>query len=159
MSIRIVASIAFILLLATLLTITPILEPKWKPAWMGMVIIFWSIHYPEKISLGTAFICGIWVDGLIGTLVGSHALSYIVIAYVTVLTHQRLKMFTWLQLVIFVFVIIGLGQIVLNWTLAYRGGATAGLDYLLPAISSAIVWPLWQYVLTKCHAEQELLNS
>lgn len=143
-------------LIAVFLTVSSLLSPIYRPSLLGMSVIFWCLYYPQHMSLGTAFFCGILADGLTGALFGTHALGFCIIAYLTTLMNRRLLMFTWVQRILFVFVLIGISQAIINWGYAIRGDAMTGLSYLLPAFSSALVWPLWNVMMKWLHPPREL---
>ena len=53
-----------------------------RPDWVVMVLIYWIIALPHRVGIVTAWGTGLIVDVLLGSLLGQHALAYIVIAYV-----------------------------------------------------------------------------
>jgi len=67
--------VAFVL---TLLPLPPLLDLM-RPYWVALVIIYWCLETQDRISLGLAFIVGIVLDLLGGSLLGLHALSLVVI--------------------------------------------------------------------------------
>ncbi|MEQ3695799.1 MAG: rod shape-determining protein MreD [Pseudomonadales bacterium] len=143
-------------LVAVLLTVSEIVEPIHRPSLLGLSVVFWCLYFPDKVSLGTAFICGLIADSLTGALFGSHALGFCVIAYLTILMHRRLLMFTWVQRILFVFVLMGISQAIINWGFAIRGDAMPGLSYLLPALTSALVWPIWKAFMRWIHPKRAM---
>ena len=71
-------------LLAMLLSIVPL--PVWfmeiSPQWVWAVIIFWLTYTPQKIGPGIAWCIGLYMDLLLGTVLGEHALLFVLVAYV-----------------------------------------------------------------------------
>ncbi|NVK11107.1 MAG: rod shape-determining protein MreD [Gammaproteobacteria bacterium] len=149
-------SVPVSVLLVLVLTVFPLGEIIFQPSWGAMLVVFWCLYFAASLSLGSAFLLGILLDGFSGTLLGSHALSFCIVAYLTTLMNNRLVMFTWLQRALFVFVLIGISQIVLNWTLTLRGEAMSGFSYLYSAASSAVVWPLWSVVMKFMYPGREI---
>jgi len=49
----------------------------------------------------------------------------------------------------FVFVIVGLHQLVDNWVHSLQGNAADSLVFLLPAFTSALIWPLVWLILER----------
>ena len=86
-------------LAAFILTLLPM--PDWtvwlRPAWILMVLTYWIMMAPNHVNLGTAFIMGIFLDVLNGTLLGEHALAMTISAYVVARMHSRMRMFSLLQ--------------------------------------------------------------
>jgi len=151
-----VVAVPLSVLIVLTLTVFSIGEVQYQPSWGVMLIIFWCLYFASSLSLGAAFLLGILIDGFTGMLIGSHALSFCIVAYLTVLMNNRLVMFTWLQRALFVFVLVGIQQIVLNWTLALRGEAMQGFSYLYSAAASSLVWPLWSVLLAFIHPGKEI---
>ena len=64
------------LLIALILAMLPM--PDWtiwlRPVWVLMVLIYWAMMIPYQVSVGTAWLTGLVVDLLNGTLLGEHAL-------------------------------------------------------------------------------------
>src|SRR5947207_1442246 len=98
------------ILIALMLTMLPI--PEWaiwlRPAWVLLVLIFWSYVMPYRVNLGTAWFVGICLDVLNGTLLGEHALALTIVIYLVVQMHSRFRMYSLLQqsLMVFLFVFI-----------------------------------------------------
>ncbi|RMA79455.1 rod shape-determining protein MreD [Umboniibacter marinipuniceus] len=143
-------------LVAVLFTVASVVDPIYRPSLLGLSVVFWCIYFPDKVSLGTAFICGIIADALTGALFGSHVLGFCVVAYLTTLMNRRLLMFTWVQRILFVFVLMGISQAIINWGFAIRGEAMPGLSYLLPATTSALVWPIWKVFMKWLHPKRAM---
>lgn len=86
-------------LAAFILTLLPM--PDWtvwlRPAWILMVLIYWIMMMPHRINLGTAWILGVFLDVLNGTILGEHALALTLAAYVVARMHSRMRMFSLFQ--------------------------------------------------------------
>src|SRR5699024_2194465 len=67
----------------------------WEPApeLLLLVIAFWCLHEPRKVNLLTAFIFGLLMDVHDAALLGTQALSYILVAYGVLLLSRRLLYF------------------------------------------------------------------
>jgi rod shape-determining protein MreD len=88
------------------------------------------------------------MDVLMGSLLGQHAIAYILMAYVTYSLYQRLRMFAIWQQSLVVFAIVGLNQLINFWIENIAGVADWTLWYLLPSLMSALVWP-WVFLLLR----------
>ena len=83
------------LLLAFFLNLLPTSFWPWFPDWVVLVIVFWSIRSPQVVSTGSAFILGILMDVVDGSVMGQHALAYVLMSYAgRVMAHRIL----WLPL-------------------------------------------------------------
>src|SRR5579885_2555535 len=87
------------LFIALVLALLPM--PEWtiwlRPAWVLMVLIYWSITVPGRVGVGTAWVMGIIMDVLNDTLLGEHALAYTMVIYFVSRMHIRLRMYPLLQ--------------------------------------------------------------
>jgi len=148
-------------MVALLLSIFPMpADMAWaRPEWVAMVLIYWTIALPERIGLWTAFIAGLLIDGISGTLVGQNAFALSLISWVVLLTYQRLRMFAAWQQAFFVFVLIGMHQLVIHWLQSLQGIAAPSLKFLLPAATSALIWPWLMIFLRGLRRRAGLLRT
>ncbi len=136
---------------AFLLAIVPF--PEWalnyRPQWVAMVLIYWAMALPYRVGIGFAWVTGLVVDILDGSLLGLNALALAVIAYITLSLHQRLRMFSSLQQSGVVLAMTGLYLMMTHWMkIAANQAVTSDLLFLLGALSSAFLWP-WLFVLLR----------
>ena len=83
------------IILAVLLSLLPlpaVLLP-FKPYWVAMVVIYWSLETHDIIGLGLAFLIGLLLDTLSGSLMGLHALSLVVMVFLVQRFRSRLRFF------------------------------------------------------------------
>jgi rod shape-determining protein MreD len=130
--------------IAYLLAIVPF--PDWamnyRPEWVPMVLIYWAMALPYRVGIGWAWGVGILLDILEGSVLGINAISLVVLAYVTLSLHQRLRMFSTLQQSGLVLALVGLNLMICHWLQIVTGQtSTANLMYLMAALTSAIIWP------------------
>jgi len=138
-------------MVAFLLSVVPF--PEWaldyRPQWVAMVLIYWAIALPYRVGIGFAWVTGLLVDILDGSLLGLNALALAVIAYITLSLHQRLRMFSSLQQSGVVLAMTGLYLMMTHWMkIAANQAVTSDLFFLLGALSSAFLWP-WLFVLLR----------
>jgi len=132
------------LFIAYLLAIVPF--PDWamnyRPEWVPMVLIYWAMALPYRVGIGWAWAVGLVLDILEGSILGINAISLVIIAYVTISLHQRMRMFSTLQQSGLVLALVGLNLMVCHWLLIVTGQSVpANLMYLMAALTSAIIWP------------------
>ena len=119
-----------------------------RPDWVAMVLVYWIIALPHRVGILTAWLAGIAMDVLLGSLIGQHALSYVLIAYVALSLYQRLRMFSVWQQATVLFVLLGINQLVGFWIESVAGLADWRFWYLLPALSGAFLWP-WVFLMLR----------
>jgi len=130
--------------IAYLLAIVPF--PEWamnyRPEWVPMVLIYWTIALPYRIGIGSAWAAGLVLDVLEGSTLGVNALALVVVAYVAHSLHLRLRMFSTLQQSGLVLALVGLNLMLCNWLQIVTGqSVSSNLMFLMAALTSAVIWP------------------
>lgn len=137
-------------LLAMMLMILPI--PSWanwlRPEWVTMALICWVLIIPERISVGWAFVIGLLLDALTGTVLGEHALALVIIAYFITKFQLRISLFGLLQQFITVFIAIIIYQLCLFCVQGLTGSGLMAWQYWLSSLTSALLWP-WMFILLR----------
>ena len=115
--------IFFTIIIALILTLLPM--PGWtawlRPAWVLLALIYWSMDKPYRVNVGTAWIVGIILDVLNGTLLGEHALALTIVIYTVVRMHSRLQMFPLLQQGLSIFLLVLFYQFILYCVQGFIG--------------------------------------
>jgi len=117
-----------------------------RPEWVLMVLIYWVLVLPHRVGMGTAFLVGIALDLIKGSVLGLNALSLVIIAYVTYLLHQRMLMYPLWQQGCLVLVLVGINQLIFHWMQMVVGMTGDNLWFLLPSLVSAALWP-WIFIV------------
>jgi len=130
--------------IAYLLAIVPL--PEWamsyRPEWVPMVLIYWAMALPYRVGIGSAWAVGLVLDVLEGSTLGLNALALVVVAYVALSLHQRMRMFSVLQQSGLVLALVGLNLMVCNWLQIVTGqSVSSNLMFLTAALTSAVTWP------------------
>jgi rod shape-determining protein MreD len=81
------------LLLALLANLAPLGRQAALPDLLALVLVFWNVHQPRRVGIGTAFVLGLAMDVHDGALLGQHALAYTLLAYAAIAIHRRLLWF------------------------------------------------------------------
>ena len=132
------------LLIGIILTVMPLPHDiNWlRPQWIFLILLFWVMRSPEYCGIGVAWIVGLLMDCLMGTPLGQHALAYAFLIYIVLKFHAPFSNLPrWQQMGLILFFSIAnllLQKIILSLT----GTAISGVHYWLPAILSALFWPM-----------------
>ncbi len=128
---------------AFLLAIFPLpAQLMWtRPDWVALVLIYWVIALPQRFGIVLSFLVGLLLDILEGTMLGQHALSLSVVAYLGLVLYQRLRLFDMWQQAAVVFVMVGINQLVGLWLQNIAGLGVRGAMFLMPVVMSALLWP------------------
>jgi rod shape-determining protein MreD len=135
-------AVAFVL---TLLYLPPVLD-TFRPYWIALVLIYWCLEAQDRVGLGKAFIIGLVLDLLGGSLLGLHALSLVILVYLVTRFRARLKFFPPWQQALSVFALLMNDRIILLWIISLRGDPLPSLGFWLPPIVGTLLWP-WLFLL------------
>ena len=133
---------------AVLLSLVPlpgVLTP-FKPYWVALVVIYWSLETQDTISLGMAFAIGIVVDILSASLMGLHALSLVIMVFLVQHFRSRLRFFPPWQQALSVLGLLVNDRIILIWITALLGEQLPTWKYWLPPLVGMAFWP-WIFLL------------
>lgn len=141
--------IALTFLIAMMLTILPL--PPWvvwfRPSWMLMILLFWLMVLPHRLGIIIAFIAGLLLDLLTGTILGQHALVLTMIAYVIVRFHQPVRNLPlWQQMLLVMFLTL-IYLAMQYWIMALSGVSLNAGKYWLPVVTTTLFWPWIQLLL------------
>lgn len=119
--------------------------PDWaepaRPCWVALVLLYWVIAVPHRVGVISAWMAGLFLDVVLGDVLGQNAFSLALVAYVTYVLHLRIRVFPVWQQCLSIIVLVGIYQLsalliqrsvhITPWTMSYWMGA----------ITSGIVWP------------------
>lgn len=138
------------LLVALILMILPL--PDWaqmyRPNWMALVLIYWSMALPRRVGLWFAFFSGILLDTSLGTLLGQHSLALVVVVYFNMNFYQRIRVLALAQQAIYVFALLLINQVVVAWVEGIMGRSTPLPAYFGAALVGMLIWP-WVFVILR----------
>lgn len=130
-------------LTAVILSMLPL--PSWarlcNPEWVILVLLYWVIALPYRVSVGTAWVLGLIIDTIQNTLLGEHALGMVLIAYLAIRLHRQLRMFPVWQQSFCVFLLIFTYEWILVWIQGMIGIPPNTWFFWLSSITSALLWP------------------
>jgi rod shape-determining protein MreD len=134
------------------LVLTSIPLPGWiepfHPNWLCLVLIYWCLALPQRVGLGTAWLLGLVLDAARGTLLGQHALALVVMAFLTLKNHRRLRLFPLWQQSLSVLGLLLINQLLVFWVDGIRGYPPRDLWYLAPAVGGMLLWP-WVFIILR----------
>ncbi|RLQ21925.1 rod shape-determining protein MreD [Seongchinamella sediminis] len=135
--------------LALCLAILPL--PHWlawgRPEWAALVLVYWVIALPHRMGLVTALALGLMLDVVEGAVMGQNGFALTVVALLALLLYQRLRVYSQLQQSGVIFVLVGINLMICQWVQNLEGAGATTMLFLLPAVSSALLWPLVFHLL------------
>ncbi len=131
-------------LLATVLALTPL--PVWllwvRPEWLALVLVYWTIALPHRVGIYTGLVLGLLLDVLEGAVMGQNAFSLVIVATLAQILYQRMRVTNLWQQAAMIFLLVGINQLICQWIQNLQGVAAQTPLFLLPALTSALMWPV-----------------
>ena len=119
----------------------------WVPDILALVLVFWSVHQPQRVGIGTAFFFGICLDVHQSALLGQHALSYSVLSFLAIAIHRRLLWFSVPSQALQVLPLFLAAHAIELIVRMVGGGAFPGIWMLAAPLIEAILWPVVSILL------------
>jgi len=143
------------LFVALILTVMPMpqLVKLARPDWVLLVLMYWAMALPQRISVGTAFFSGFIVDVLVGTVLGVNALAFSVVIFIVAQHHLKIRNFSVVQQSLLLGLLLALYQLLLFWLSHFLTGVYFMPQYLWPVITGMLVWP-WLFWLLRRYRRQ-----
>jgi rod shape-determining protein MreD len=149
----IVASFA----LALFLNFLPWQDLRVVPDFVALVLAFWCVRQPRLVGLGVAWMLGLLSDAGNGVLLGQHALSYSLLAFLAIWMSRRILWFGVGLQALHVAVLLLVAQAVALLVRMAAGDAFPGWTVVVGPLLGAALWPAatWLLLLPQRRAERE----
>ena len=126
---------------------------QWRgytPDWVTLVLIYWCMAAPQRVGVGAAWLVGLGLDLLTFGLVGSHALTKTVIAFLVGRVALRLRVYPVWQHTAFILILLVVETAILV-AIKYLVDGRLGGMVSWPALAVGVaVWPLLFWILRRC---------
>ncbi|WP_114969728.1 rod shape-determining protein MreD [Rhodoferax ferrireducens] len=119
----------------------------WTPDILALLLVFWSIHQPQRVGIGVAFVFGIFVDVHQGAMLGQHAMAYTVLSFLAIAIHRRLLWFPVPSQAFQVLPLFVASHAIELTVRMLAGGAFPGLWMLLAPLLESLLWPVVSVIL------------
>ncbi|MGI9217256.1 MAG: rod shape-determining protein MreD [Hydrogenophaga sp.] len=119
----------------------------WVPDLLALALVFWSVHQPLRIGVGTAFFFGLAMDVHQGALLGQHALAYTALGFLAIAMHRRLLWFPVPTQAVQVLPLFAAARVLELLVRLAAGGGFPGWSYLLAPLIEAALWPVVSVLL------------
>ncbi|MCA1779390.1 MAG: rod shape-determining protein MreD [Xanthomonadaceae bacterium] len=136
------------LILALLLSIFPLPDvvAAWRPHWVALILIYWHIESGSLHGLGHAFVLGIVLDLMTGSLLGQHALGLIIINFLVARYRNRIRFFPPWQQALAVGALLFNERIVQLWIIGLLQRGWPDWSWWLPPLIGMLIWP-WLFLM------------
>ncbi len=136
--------IHFSIVIGLILMILPL--PDWaqsyRPNWVALILIYWSMALPKQVGLWFALITGLLVDSLQGTLLGQYGLALVIIMYLNLNFYLRIRVWSLPQQSLYVFILLLICQIMVAWVEGIMGRPTSMEAFIGAPVVGMLFWPL-----------------
>jgi rod shape-determining protein MreD len=129
---------------ALILAVLPLPDSivAFRPDWVAVVLLYWSLIEPRRYGLLSAFWLGIVLDTLSGSLLGQHSLALLLIVYLSQRLYLRIRTFPASQVATLVIVLLALYQLVLFLIDGYAGRDVPLIERWAPVVTGGLLWLL-----------------
>jgi rod shape-determining protein MreD len=110
------------------------------PDWLALTLAFWCIHQPLKIGMGASFFFGLLMDVADASVMGQHALAYVLLAFAAGGLSRRVLWFPLAQQALHVLLLLFGTQMVMLLVRLATGAEFPGLLYFLSSFVGVLFW-------------------
>lgn len=139
------------IIIGIILQIIPMPPPidLYRPDWLLLILIYWSMALPNRVSVGVAGLAGLILDILYGTALGVHSFALAIPIYLACANYQRLRNYSMIQQAVMILVLCLLYHLTIYWLQYWLTGIEFSWTFLRPAFTSILLWPWLFWLLRK----------
>lgn len=120
-----------------------------KPAWLVLVLLYWVLAIPNKVSIGFAFIFGVMWDLVLGSILGIHALVLSLFTYLIALNYLILRNLSlWQQSLLVVLFVLCIRLGIFCIEVLLHSSTIFHWQEIYGAFVSGLLWP-WVFLLLR----------
>ena len=112
---------------------------------------------PDRVGLWFAFLAGILLDVLLGTLFGQHTLALVIVVFMNIKSYQRVRVLALPQQAIYVFVLLLISQAVVTWIEGIMGRPPPLAAFFGSPVIGMLMWP-WVFVMLRDIRRKTMLS-
>ncbi|KPM75818.1 MULTISPECIES: rod shape-determining protein MreD [unclassified Pseudoalteromonas] len=139
-------SIFFALVMA--LMPLPISFEPYRPDWVLMVLMYWSLAVPHRLNIGTAWVVGLLIDLASGSPLGVNSLTYSVCIFITASNFQKIRNFSLWQQSILIALFLTLYHLMQFWLNHFLMGVYFSPHYMWPVLTGMLCW-WWIFLILR----------
>lgn len=139
--------IGFTLLVALALDALQLGRSPALPDLLALTLVFWNVHQPRRVGVGTAFLFGLLIDVHDSAVLGQHALAYTLLSYFAISMHRRLLWFGVPAQALQILPLFAAAHAVSFLVRMLAGGMLPGWQMLLAPLGEALLWPIITWLL------------
>lgn len=141
-------SLSLFLALVMSLMPLPLSTDTFRPDWVLLILMYWSLALPHRVNIGWAWVTGLIIDLASGSPLGVNSLCYSICIYITVSNFQKIRNFSIWQQAVLIGLFLALYHLLLFWLNHFLLDIYFNPEYLWPAITGMFCWP-WVFLLLR----------
>ncbi len=126
----------------------PIVVDPFRPDWVFLVIAYWSLALPNRVSVGVAFFNGLILDVLLGTTLGIHSLALSAVTYILAANYLRIRNYSVWQQAVIIGLLAAFYHLLVFWLLRLLTDLNFNFEFLWPVVTGTLFWP-WIFLLLR----------
>jgi rod shape-determining protein MreD len=126
----------------------PLSVDAFRPDWVLVVLLYWCLALPTRVNVITAWVLGLVLDILLGSILGVHAMAMAIAVYIVAGNFQKIRNFSIWQQALIVGVLSALYHLLVFWLQRFLTDAVFLPSYLYPVMTTVILWP-WAFLLLR----------
>jgi rod shape-determining protein MreD len=135
--------IAFtVVALAAMVAPLPEVAEPYRPNFVALTVLWFCLLSPRLLGLTYAWCAGLALDGFHGVLLGQHALTLTVVAYLAARFRLQIRAFPLLQQSAVILALLWINEFLLFWIDGVAGHPVTDWRRWLSVPISAACWPL-----------------
>lgn len=147
------------LILGLVLLMLPL--PEWaelyRPDWVALILIYWSMALPNRVGLWTAFIAGLFVDVTQGTLLGQHSLALVLIIFININFYLRIRVMSLSRQALFVMLLLLINQFTVVWIEGIMERSPTIMAFIGAPLVGMALWP-WVFKILRATRQRVQLR-
>jgi rod shape-determining protein MreD len=137
-----------------LLSLVPL--PHWaailRPAFLVLVVLYWSTMMPRAGGMTLGFAAGLTLDAFHGSVLGEHALALSFVTYLAIRLNLLVRAKPLFEQSLFVFAALMAYEFLL-WVIdGWSGYPLSTPTRWIPTLTGGLIWPLVVGILGRFHA-------
>lgn len=119
-----------------------------RPNILLLVLFYWMIVLPERVGLFSAWCAGLMLDILQGGIIGQNAFSLIIIAYITQVSYQRVRMFSIRKQAVLAALFALFYVLIEQWARNLNAISYFHWRLFLPVLTTGLLWLIFRPAMT-----------
>jgi rod shape-determining protein MreD len=122
-----------------------------RPHWVLLVLIYWTRMLPRSVGFLVAWVSGLGLDSIQGSVLGQHPLGFVVVALLVNLMRKQSHYFSYAQQLLWVGSLVGASQLI-SFAVELTVFRMTSLGWHICSVCVSILsWPMLAAFLKKCY--------